>query len=249
MSAHQTVLVTGANRGIGRGLLSVYLSRPNTTGVAAVRDPISATSISLSSLPLGPGSKLIVVKIDSSVTTDPLAAIDFLKSEHKVTSLDIVIANAGMVEFYGDVTQTPIDGMKDHLNVNTVSVLALFQAVWPLLKEGKTPKFITVSSTVGSIGEAEKWQLKACAYGASKAALNYLTKVIHIENPGLIAFPIHPGWVQTDMGNRGATNNGLEEAPTTVQECVDGMIDKIDGATKEKTSGTFVSADGEKVIW
>jgi norsolorinic acid ketoreductase len=50
-------------------------------------------------------------------------------------------------------------------------------------------------------------------------------------------------WVQTDMGNSGAVANGLTEAPTTIQESVDGIIDKIDNATREETSGKFISLD------
>jgi hypothetical protein len=51
------------------------------------------------------------------------------------------------------------------------------------------------------------------------------------------------------MGNVGAKANGLEEAPVSVKECVDGMIDKIDGATREGTSGRFVSFEGGIVNW
>jgi norsolorinic acid ketoreductase len=51
------------------------------------------------------------------------------------------------------------------------------------------------------------------------------------------------------MGNQGALANGLTEAPTTVEESADGIIDKIENSTREKTSGTFVSYDGEKYPW
>ena len=121
-----------------------------------------------------------------------------LKSQYSITSLSVVIANAGIVEFYGTVLQTPVQGARDHFNTNTVGVLALFQAVYPLLvppPEGGLPKFVTISSTVGSIGDMEHWPMGATAYGMSKAALNWLTKNIHMENPDLIAFPIHPGYV------------------------------------------------------
>jgi norsolorinic acid ketoreductase len=56
-------------------------------------------------------------------------------------------------------------------------------------------------------------------------------------------------WVQTDMGNSGAVANGLTEAPTTIQESVDGIVDKIDNATREETSGKFISFDGLKYPW
>ncbi len=51
------------------------------------------------------------------------------------------------------------------------------------------------------------------------------------------------------MGNEGARHNGVKEAPTTIQESVDGVVDKIDNATREETSGKFISFDGKKYPW
>jgi norsolorinic acid ketoreductase len=180
--------------GIGKGLVAKYLARPDHVVIAAVRDPNHTTSKSLLSLPVGDNSSLVVVPFDSSSEISIHKAISILKTEHSITSLSIVIANAGVAEFYGSVLKTPVQGTLDHYNTNTVGVLVLFQAVYPLLlpaPEGVVPKFVSVSSTVGSIGDMEA--LGATAYGMSKAALNWLTKNIHIEHPDLIAFPIHPG--------------------------------------------------------
>jgi norsolorinic acid ketoreductase len=166
--------------------------------IAAVRDPSNSTSKSLSSLPVGKGSALITIPLDASSETSITNAIHTLTTQYSITSLSVVIANAGMVEFYGTVLQTPVQGARDHYNTNVIGALALFQEVYPLLQsspEGVLPKFVTVTSTVGSIGAMEDWPMKATAYGSSKASLNWLTKNIHIENPGLIAFPIHPGYV------------------------------------------------------
>jgi norsolorinic acid ketoreductase len=139
---------------------------------------------------------LIIVPFDSASERSVKKAIDTLAAEYSLTTLSVVIANAGKAEFYGTVLQTPVEGAREHFNINTVGTLALFQAVYPLLTatpDGTLPKFITVSSTVGSIGDMEQWPMSATAYGMSKAALNWLTRNIHIENQGLIAFPIHPG--------------------------------------------------------
>jgi norsolorinic acid ketoreductase len=144
---------------------------------------------------VGDNSSLIVIPFDSSSEKSINDAINTLKIQYSITSLSVVIANAGMVEFYGTILQTPIQGTRDHYNTNTVGVLALFQAVHPLLANtpgGVLPKFVTISSTVGSIGIMEP--LNATAYGMSKAALNWLTRNIHLEHSGLIAFPIHPGY-------------------------------------------------------
>jgi norsolorinic acid ketoreductase len=51
------------------------------------------------------------------------------------------------------------------------------------------------------------------------------------------------------MGNAGAVANGLAEAPTTLETSVDGMVDKIDNATREQTSGKFISYDGNNYPW
>jgi len=243
------VLITGSNRGIGLGLVHKYALRPYHVVIATVRDPTSASSKALGSVPTGVGSKVIIVKIDSSITQDAEDAVKIVREEYAIDHIDLVIANAATATFYGPALNTPIEGFRDHLFINTVAVLALVKATWPLLKLSASPKFVPISSTVGSIGDMEKWPMNATAYGSSKAALNWVTKGLHVENPGLIAFPIHPGWVQTDMGNAGAVANGLKEAPTTVKESVDGIVSKIDNATREKTSGTFVSYDGEHVNW
>ena len=94
--------------GIGKGLIAKYLGRPNHTVVAAVRDPYHSSSKSLSDLAVGDNSSLIVIPFDSSSEKSINEAINTLKVQYSITSLSIVIANAGMVEFYGTVLQTPI---------------------------------------------------------------------------------------------------------------------------------------------
>jgi norsolorinic acid ketoreductase len=56
-------------------------------------------------------------------------------------------------------------------------------------------------------------------------------------------------WVQTDMGKKGAVANGLDDAPTTLQTSIDGIVSKIDTATREQTSGKFISFDGATIGW
>ncbi|CAF1499861.1 unnamed protein product, partial [Rotaria sordida] len=87
--------------------------------------------------------------------------------------------------------------------------------------------------------------------GASKAAVNYVTKKIHQEHKkdGLIAFPLHPGFVQTDLGNPFAKSVGMDQAPVTIEDSIKGQLKVIDGATREKTSGRFWSFDGKELVW
>jgi norsolorinic acid ketoreductase len=99
------------------------------------------------------------------------------------------------------------------------------------------PIFTVISSVAGSIGGY--YPLHATAYGASKAAANFLVKVLDDEHPFLIALAIHPGWVAMDMGNMGAVASEMPHVPVGVEDSVAGILSHVDGATREKSSGRF----------
>ncbi|KAI1628846.1 hypothetical protein EDD37DRAFT_23295 [Exophiala viscosa] len=245
-----TYLITGASRGLGRGLVETYLSRPSNTVVAAVRDPSSHTSQTLYDLPRGPSSSLIVVKIDSHSEADAEAAVEELHSLHKITALDVVVANAGIAEVFPRVEDALVADLLEDYQVNVIAVIVLFRAVLPLLKSSaKTAKFVTIGSSAGTIGDMDKIPVPNAVYGTSKAALNYVTKKIHLENEDIVAFPVHPGWAQTDNGNHAARLWGLEKAAITVEESVAGLVNIIDGSTRGATSGKFMQYDGTTMAW
>ena len=179
----------------------------------------------------------------------PSQAVEKLQNTHGIKHIDVVIANAGISQYYGQVSETPLSEVREHFEVNTIGVLTLYQATLPLLLKSPDPIFVALSSGVSSIGTMEDIPIPVTAYGMSKAALNYMVRKIHFDNEKLIAFVICPGWVQTDMGKSGATAMGLESAPVTTEESVKGMLEKIDNATKEETSGTFQSFDDKKYPW
>ncbi|KIW15504.1 hypothetical protein PV08_05550 [Exophiala spinifera] len=189
-------LITGANRGLGRGFVSTYLSRPNSVVIAAVRNPSEECVKDLQSLPKAPSSSLIVVKIDSSSETDAAAAVKQIQDEHKIASLDVVIANAGTSGSIARVEALTPSDLVETFKINAVGPVLLFSAVAPLLKQSQSkPRFVTITSCLGTIGNMEEYPFPASSYGMSKAALNFATKKIHQENEHLIAFPMHPGWV------------------------------------------------------
>ena len=141
------------------------------------------------------GSKLIVIKVDSLSEADAVDAAKALQSTYHIDHLDVVIANSGIAKFWGSALETPIKEVQEHFAVNTLGALITFQAFYSLLEASISPKFIVVSTAVASIAEQENILFPATAYGASKAAVNYITKKIHMENPRLISFPLHPGSV------------------------------------------------------
>ncbi|SPQ24832.1 959f1f8e-e6e7-498b-9f1d-ceeb1299ed37 [Thermothielavioides terrestris] len=91
--------------------------------------------------------------------------------------------------------------------------------------------------------------MKNAAYAPTKLVQHWLTKAIHTEEPWLTAFPIDPGWVQTDIGQRGAAAFGYEKAAITVEESVNGLIRVIDAATRETHSGALWKYTGEQSPW
>jgi norsolorinic acid ketoreductase len=168
--------------------------RPDTTVIAGVRDLESASSKAINSLPTGQNSRVIVVHIDNLSESSAKDSIKVLESKHGIAKLDVVIANAGITNFYGPAIDTPLSEVRNHFEVNTIGALALFQATWPLLQAAPKPKFVVITTGLASIGDMGSMPMPVTAYGASKAAVNYIARKIHFENPNLIAFPISPGY-------------------------------------------------------
>ncbi|KAF2656394.1 putative aflatoxin biosynthesis ketoreductase nor-1 [Lophiostoma macrostomum CBS 122681] len=243
-------LITGPNRGIGRGILSTILARPNNVVIAAVRDPQATVSQSLKELPKGEGSSLHIVKIDNGVHTDPAAAVKDIEAAG-ISYMDTVVANAATGDAASSVLETKVEDVRRHLDINTVSVLALFQATEPFLRKNKSgnPKFIALSSNLGSIGLAPYVPGPWYCYGVTKAALNYTIRRIHVENDWLTATSLQPGWVQTDMGQFAATLVGMDSAPMKLEDSVAGCVTVIDTASKEKYNGEFVDSELNQVLW
>ncbi|KAF7967622.1 hypothetical protein HWV62_33637 [Athelia sp. TMB] len=249
MSSTTTYLITGANRGLGLGLAEAFLARPNVTVIAAVRNPSSSESVaSLKALPVGAGSKLIFVKIDSLSETDAAAAVKQLQTEHGISALDVVIANSGIANQMGPAIVTPIDEVRAHFEVNAVGPLVLFQATAALL-EAAQGKFFVMSSAMGSVGDMELMPAPNTAYGSSKAAVNFITRKIHFEHPKITAVALTPGWVQTDMGNGAADILGVPRPTLTLNESITGLVRIIDTANRAETSGTFASYEGKAWKW
>lgn len=84
--------------------------------------------------------------------------------------------------------------------------------------------------------------------GLCKAATNAFAAKAASEEEKIVVFPVHPGWVQTAMGDGAANKVGMESAPMTVEKCCELLTGVIDGADK-KLAGKFLQVEGGEVPW
>ncbi|KAJ3014134.1 hypothetical protein HKX48_005325 [Thoreauomyces humboldtii] len=244
-----TYFISGANRGIGFGLATHLAAKPNTTVFAGVRKPSEAKALTsfASTHP-----NLHVIQYEATSEESARAAAQAVKqiSPNGITHL---IANAGIAEMAPIVTAS-IDNFRKTLEVNTIGPLIAFQAFWPLLKDSPRSAFFVISSQAGSLAQFDKPNgfPNIGAYGASKAAVNFVVRSIHNEhkNDGLVAVTMCPGPVQTDMGAEAAKAFGMEpkDLGNTVDVSVEGLIKVIEGTTKED-GGRFILYDGSAIDW
>lgn len=102
-----------------------------------------------------------MVKIDSAVKEDAFEAIQDLQKNHGITSIDVVVANAAIANSQPKVADADLEKIQEHFLVNTIGVVALFQAVLPLLSESeKQKKFVAISTGAASIGNMDKRRIQ-----------------------------------------------------------------------------------------
>ena len=183
--------------------MRALLARTATIVIATVRDDATAATLkdNLSTAPTGAQSGFFVFVLDLSALPAPTEIRQrFLTDTHDaVKRIDVLISNAGQATFMGPSLQTSAETLRAHFETNSIAPLIVFQAFWPLMTRPCTelnaapPKLFMMSSSLGSIESQEP--LSTGAYGPSKAALNWITKRLHLEleKEGLVSVALHPG--------------------------------------------------------
>jgi NAD(P)-dependent dehydrogenase (short-subunit alcohol dehydrogenase family) len=167
---------------IGFALVQHLIVRENVVVFAGVRDLDSATA--LKELAGQYQRKLHIIKLISADEANNREAVEQIKQT--AGRLDVVIANAAILQDPKFVLDQTLESMKNHFHVNVLGPMALIQATYPLLKAStSTPKFIPISSMSGSIALGTQFPMPQTEYGTSKAALNWMTKKLWTENEGL----------------------------------------------------------------
>ena len=227
----ETVVITGANRGIGLGLVQVFLAK-NARVIAACRNPEKAQALR----DLAANSALEILPLDVADGASITAFIAALAGK----PIDILINNAGTLG--GDkqsASNMDYEAWTEAFTVNTIAPFRLTVGLLANLKKSPRPRVISVSSQMGSLAGGGTGHY---AYRSSKAALNKVMRGLaaELEPAGVLVCPIHPGWVKTEMGG--------ENAAITVAQSAAGIHKLIDTLTAAK-SGHFLGWDGEELPW
>ena len=218
-----TVVITGANRGIGLELARIYKGRGEDV-IALCRK----ASPALRDLGVRIEEAIDVVSEDLEVT---------LKNRLNNVAIDLLINNAGILE-YNELDNLDLESIRRQFEVNAVGPLRVSSALYDHFASPAKLAFIT--SRMGSV--ADNTSGGRYGYRASKCALNMFAKSLSVDlAPKNISVAIlHPGFVRTEMTG----GNGHVEP----QESANNLVSRIDEMSMENT-GSFRHANGEVLPW
>lgn len=223
-----TVLITGANRGIGLELARQYAAE-GWRVLACCRVPERARALS--------GHGLVIHRLDVAEQ----ASIDALKAKLGDTPIDLLINNAGVGggehQSFGDIDYA---AWEQTLIVNTFGPYRMIEAFVDNVTASAGKTIANISSCMASITEYDDGG--DYIYRSSKVALNMVVHNLSVDLKarGVTVLALHPGWVRTDMGG--------PEAPVTPEESAAAMRKNIAAATFSDTGG-FLDYDGALLPW
>ncbi len=234
-----TVLITGANRGLGLEFARQY-ALADYGVIACCRQPDEADE--LKELARGHDS----ITVEQLDVTDH-GSIDELARDYRGQPIDILLNNAGIIgpvpirdhvagQHFGTLDYSLWDGV---IHTNTYGPVKMTEAFIDQVAASDQKKIVSLSSTIGSIAERDT---PAFAYATSKTALNKAMTLLasHLRDRGVIVAIFCPGYVKTRMDLGGAT--------VEIPDSVAGMRRLIDQMTLEN-SGSFTRYNGEHIAW
>lgn len=218
----RTVLITGANRGIGLSFARLFKEKGDEV-IALCR---KAT----------PELKNLSVIVYEDVEVRDEKALNEVANKLKGKTIDILINNAGI--YLNDTINFSFDKISEQLEVNALAPLKVTKAFLPFLKKGS--KIAMLTSLMGSIGD----NMSGGYYGyrMSKAALNAAGKSLSLDlrENGIAVVLLHPGYVKTDM-----TQGRGEITPEHSAKGLIEVIEKLD----MHSSGSFIDYEGDLLPW
>ncbi|MAN45428.1 MAG: SDR family oxidoreductase [Alphaproteobacteria bacterium] len=221
-----TVLITGANRGVGLALARQFLSNGFDV-IGTAREPDKADELKAA------GAKIMQLDV---ADPDSIAA---LKAGLGDTPLDYLINNAGIASSTG-LGDLDYGEFEHVLRVNTLAPLRIIEALTDNVAAGDKKVIANLTSKMGSIDVTDA--PSALIYRTSKAALNMAlrTAARSLAGQGISVLTLHPGWVKTDMGGPNALVSPEDSAA--------GLYKVITG-TAPATELRFFDYEGNVLPW
>jgi NAD(P)-dependent dehydrogenase (short-subunit alcohol dehydrogenase family) len=229
----QTILITGANRGIGLEL-SEQFAADGWTVLACCRNPADAEAL------LALASRHPAIELYALDVTD-YAQMSSLSAQLRDRSIDILLSNAGIYgprgANFGDVEAA---AWREVFEVNSIAPMMLVQAFVEQVAASPQKLVAVISSKMGSI--ADNGSGGSYIYRSSKTAVNQVVRNLSIDlaGRGISVLSLHPGWVQTEMGGA--------NAETSVGDSAAGLKAILQRARPEQ-NGQFIEFNGDPIPW
>lgn len=191
----KTVLVTGANRGLGRAFVNALLEGGAAKVYAGARD-VRALDI----------SRAVPVELD---ITDPVSVS---RAAIQCPDIDLLINNAGYLKYGALLADDSISSLRQHFEINTIGTLRMARAFAPVLAKRGGGAMINILSVLSWLNIEESGP-----YSSSKAGQWSLTNGLRNElrDQKTFVMGVHPGYIDTDMA---AGVQAPKTSPDTVVE-------------------------------
>jgi NAD(P)-dependent dehydrogenase (short-subunit alcohol dehydrogenase family) len=206
----KTVLITGANKGIGYEVARQLAAKDFHVFVGARKAKAGRNAAEEIADKCGKATFLEIDVADNDSVATAARELSTIEDH-----LDVLVNNAGIIVDGDDAILGISDDLfRKTLETNTLGALRVTRAFVPLLRKGKAPRVVNVSSGGGQLTDgADGW---APAYCISKTALNGVTVQFAAALPKFAVNSVCPGWVRTEMGGENATRSVEEGADTIV---------------------------------
>ncbi|MBX6750872.1 MAG: SDR family oxidoreductase [Micromonosporaceae bacterium] len=213
-------LITGANKGIGFATARLLGERGMTVLVGA-RDAGRGQAAAGSLREAGIDARPVTLDVTDETSIEKAAAWIAGEFGH----LDVLVNNAGIAlgDGTGRPSETTLPTLRAVFETNVYGVVAVTNAMLPLLRKGSAPRVVNVSSEAGSIGfmtdpESPMWPVASVTYPASKTALNMVTVMYakELRDSGIKVNAANPGYCATDLNHNSGFRTPEQGAEVTV---------------------------------
>jgi NAD(P)-dependent dehydrogenase (short-subunit alcohol dehydrogenase family) len=237
MHAHPVALVTGANKGIGREIAR-QLAHRGFRVVIAARDEARGSAAAAAIREDGGDALAIVLDVTRPDTITAAAA----RLERELGRLDVLVNNAGIARTGAPPSAMALGTVREVFETNVFGVMAVTQAMLPLLRAAPAGRIVNVTSELGSLGNLRDpafahRTVGSLGYGPSKTALNAITVAFanELRDTPIKVNSACPGYTATDLnGHRG---------PRTVEQAARAPV-RLATLPPDGPTGGFFNEDG-----